>query len=81
VKPLAQPCSRRPFFSRPLKAKDCTRLLWTYLRRRYYLERRFGPYDVMRRYEEATAPLGMGLDLPPGAAPLARERRPCGALA
>jgi hypothetical protein len=38
-----------------MKGKDSTRVLWTYLRRRCYLERRFGPYDVMRRYGEGSA--------------------------
>jgi hypothetical protein len=32
------------------KAKDFTRVLREYLDRRYYLERRIGPYDVLRRY-------------------------------
>lgn len=28
-------------------------LLWAYFRQEYYLERRFGPYDVWRRYDKA----------------------------
>ncbi len=32
------------------KGQDFTRMIWEYLRREYYLERRIGPYDVLRRY-------------------------------
>jgi hypothetical protein len=39
------------------KGQDFTRLIWEYLRREYYLERRIGPYDVLRRYD-AAAPRG-----------------------
>jgi hypothetical protein len=37
-----------------MKGKDYTRALSACLHRRYYLERRIGPYDVMRRYEQTT---------------------------
>jgi len=33
-----------------VKSQEFTRLIWDYLGRRYYLERRIGPYDVLRRY-------------------------------
>jgi hypothetical protein len=33
-----------------MKGSDYTRLLQTYLSRRYFVERRFGPYDVLRRF-------------------------------
>jgi len=32
------------------KGKDFTRLIWDYLGTRYYLDRRIGPFDVLRRY-------------------------------
>lgn len=32
------------------KDRDFTRLIWDYVARAYYLDRRIGPYDVMRRY-------------------------------
>lgn len=32
------------------KGQEFTRLIWAYLERQYYLERRIGPYDVLRRY-------------------------------
>lgn len=31
-------------------------LLWAYFRQEYYLERRFGPYDVWRRFDRADPP-------------------------
>ena len=34
-----------------MKGRDFTRVLDAYLHRRYYLERRIGPYDVMRRFD------------------------------
>ncbi len=40
------------------KGRDFTRLIWGYLEHRYYLARRFGTYDVMKRFtttEEASA--------------------------
>lgn len=33
------------------KGRNFTRLLHAYLKQRYNLERRFGPYDVLRRYD------------------------------
>jgi len=33
-----------------LKGRDYTRTLTDYLRQQYYVDRRIGPYDVMRRY-------------------------------
>ena len=41
-----------------MKGKDYTRLIWTYLRQHYYVEGRFGPYDVMRRYGSDSTPPG-----------------------
>ncbi|HVO23948.1 MAG TPA: glycosyltransferase family 39 protein [Candidatus Margulisiibacteriota bacterium] len=43
------------------KSTDFTQLIWTYLRQNYYLERRFGSYDVLRRYgshQPSPDPLG-----------------------
>jgi hypothetical protein len=37
------------------KSKDFTRVIWEYLNDRYYLERRIGPYDVLRRYPAAAS--------------------------
>lgn len=33
------------------KGRNYTRLVWAYLQRRYYLERRIGQYDVLRRFD------------------------------
>jgi hypothetical protein len=43
------------------KGKDFTRLITDYLKSRYYLDKRIGPYDVLRRFgtkeERANAPV------------------------
>jgi hypothetical protein len=38
------------------KARDFTRLIREYLGRLYYLDKRIGPYDVLRRYGTREAP-------------------------
>lgn len=48
VRTLVLPNSPGNYFF--LKARDYTRPLVAYLEHQYYVERRFGPYDVLRRY-------------------------------
>lgn len=41
-----------------LKGRAFTQLIREYIARRYFLERRIGPYDVLRRYADAESPAG-----------------------
>ncbi len=53
---IVLPSDANDYFLR--KARDFTRLLTAYFNQRYYLERRVGPFDVLRRYgTEATSRL------------------------
>ncbi|MFI5394429.1 MAG: ArnT family glycosyltransferase [Candidatus Binatia bacterium] len=54
VRTVVIPASAADYFA--VKSRDFTRIIWAYLQRRYYLERRFGLYEVLHRHRDSAAP-------------------------